>query len=156
MQVIKPNYSVLLFSYIPTLSKETLVTGYHFYIGQLSCGDTCQIWMWFIECNRYFCKIEKFTFGETNERSFNNPHRWPTAVLICLGLKLPSLVKCGCCRCLREDLPDIFLGFMITSSNGNCFRVTGNLCGEFTSPGEFPAQRQMTRCFDVLFDMRLN
>ena len=38
---------------------------------------------------------------------------------------------------------------MMTSSNGNIFRVTGPLCGEFTGPGEFPAQRQVTRGFDV-------
>ena len=30
------------------------------------------------------------------------------------------------------------------------------LCGEFTGPGEFPAQRPVTRCFDVFFDLRLN
>ena len=28
---------------------------------------------------------------------------------------------------------------MMTSSNGNIFRVTGHLCGEFTGPGDFPA-----------------
>ena len=27
---------------------------------------------------------------------------------------------------------------MMTSSNGNIFRVTGPLCGGFTGPGEFP------------------
>ena len=31
---------------------------------------------------------------------------------------------------------------MMTSSNENIFRVTGPLCGEFTGPGEFPAQGQ--------------
>ena len=36
------------------------------------------------------------------------------------------------------------------------FRVTGPLCGEFTGPGEFPAQRPVTRSFDVFFDLRLN
>ena len=36
------------------------------------------------------------------------------------------------------------------------FRVTGPLCGEFTGPGEFPAQRPVTRSFDVFFDRRLN
>ena len=37
---------------------------------------------------------------------------------------------------------------MITSSNGNIFRVTGPLCGEFTSPGEFSTQRPVKRrCF---------
>ena len=45
---------------------------------------------------------------------------------------------------------------MMTSSNGNLFRVTGHLCGEFTGPGEFPAQRPVTRSFDVFFDLDLN
>ena len=45
---------------------------------------------------------------------------------------------------------------MMTSSNGSIFRVTGPLCGEFTGPGEFPAQRPVTRSFDVFFDLRLN
>ena len=45
---------------------------------------------------------------------------------------------------------------MMTSSNGNIFRVTGPLCGEFTGPGEFPAQRPVTRSFDVYFDLRPN
>ena len=39
---------------------------------------------------------------------------------------------------------------MMTSSNGNIFRVTGPLCGEFTGPGELPTQRPVTRelcCF---------
>ena len=30
------------------------------------------------------------------------------------------------------------------------------LCGEFTGPGEFPAQWPVTRSFDVFFDLRLN
>ena len=47
-------------------------------------------------------------------------------------------------------------GNMMTSSNGNIFRVTGPLCGEFAGPGEFPAQRPVTRSFDVFFDLRLN
>ena len=45
---------------------------------------------------------------------------------------------------------------MMTSSNGNIFRVTGPLCGEFTGPGVFPTQRPVTRSFDVFFDLRLN
>ena len=45
---------------------------------------------------------------------------------------------------------------MMTSSNGNIFLVTGPLCGEFTSPGDFPAQRPVTRGFDVFFDLRPN
>ena len=45
---------------------------------------------------------------------------------------------------------------MMTSSNGNIFRVTCHLCGEFTGPGEFPAQRLVTRNFDVFFDLCLD
>ena len=44
----------------------------------------------------------------------------------------------------------------MTSSNGNIFRVTGSLCGEFTGTDEFPAQRPVTRSFDVFFDLRPN
>ena len=44
----------------------------------------------------------------------------------------------------------------MTSSNGNIFRVTGPLCGEFTGPGEFPAQRPVTRSFYVFFDLHPN
>ena len=45
---------------------------------------------------------------------------------------------------------------MMTSSNGNIFRVTGPLCGEFIGPGEFSTQRPVTRIFDVFFDLCLN
>ena len=45
---------------------------------------------------------------------------------------------------------------MMTSSNGNIFRVTGPSCGEFTGPGEFPAQRPVTQSFDVFYDLRPN
>ena len=50
----------------------------------------------------------------------------------------------------------LYLLPMMTSSNGNIFRVTGPLRGEFTGPGEFPTQRPVTRSFDVFFDVRLN
>ena len=44
----------------------------------------------------------------------------------------------------------------MTSSNGNIFRVTGHLCGEFTGPRWIPPQRPVTRGFDVYFDLRPN
>ena len=44
----------------------------------------------------------------------------------------------------------------MTSSNGNIFRVTGHLCGEFTGPGEFHSQTPVTRSFNVFFDLCLN
>ena len=44
----------------------------------------------------------------------------------------------------------------MTSSNGNSFRVNDSLCGEFTGPDDFPAQRPVTRSLDVFFDLRPN
>ena len=44
----------------------------------------------------------------------------------------------------------------MTSSNGNIFRVTGYLCGEYTGQRWIPPQRTVTRGFDVFFDLRLN
>ena len=45
---------------------------------------------------------------------------------------------------------------MMTSSNGSIFRVTGDLCGEFTDPRWIPKQLPVTRNCDVYFDLRLN
>ena len=45
---------------------------------------------------------------------------------------------------------------MMTSSNGNIFRVTGHLCVEFTGLRLIPAQRPVTQSFDIFFDLRLN
>ena len=45
---------------------------------------------------------------------------------------------------------------MMTSSNGNIFRVTGLCAGNSAATGEFPTQRPVTRSFDVFFDLRLN
>ena len=45
---------------------------------------------------------------------------------------------------------------MMTSSNGNILRVTGLCAGKSPVPGEFPAQRPVTRSFDVFFDLRVN
>ena len=75
------------FRYFPTFSelpKYWLPIEYHIHIWQmspqLSCGDICQIWMWFEESSVYFCKIENLANGETNERSFSNPH--PCSVIL--------------------------------------------------------------------------
>ena len=45
---------------------------------------------------------------------------------------------------------------MMTSSNGNIFRVSGLCMGNSPVTGEFPAQRPVTRSFDVFFDLCLN
>ena len=51
-----------------------------------------------------------------------------------------------------------FLGpilHMMMSSNGNIFRVTNHLCGKSPDPGDFPAQRPVTRSFEFFY-LRLN
>ena len=45
---------------------------------------------------------------------------------------------------------------MMTSSNGNIFRVTGLCAGNSPVTGEFPSQRSVTRSLDVFFDLCLN
>ena len=45
---------------------------------------------------------------------------------------------------------------MMTSSNGNTFRVTCPLCGEFTGPRWIPRTKASDTSFDVFFDLRLN
>ena len=49
----------------------------------------------------------------------------------------------------------IFVANMMTSSNGNIFRVIGALCESLLVTGEFPPQRPVTRSFDGFFDLRL-
>ena len=73
----------------------------------------------------------------------------------------PALPRGWGIECLLwGQTPPVYLCYhraiMMTSSNGNIFRVTGPLCWEFTGPGEFPAQRPVTWSFDVFFDLRPN
>ena len=46
--------------------------------------------------------------------------------------------------------------YMMTSSNGNIFRVTGLCAGNSPVTGEFPAQRPVKKSFDIPIDLRLN
>ena len=58
----------------------------------------------------------------------------------------------ACCLMLLKFISHT----MMKSSNGNIFRVTGLLCGEFSSHRWILAQRPVKRNFDVFFDLRLN
>ena len=85
-------------------------------------------------------------------------------IIICTNAELLSLVtvewkgsqisikmqifKCSQ-RCeILIEAQCVHLIVMMTLSNENIFRVTGHV------PGEFPAQRPVTRSFDVFFDLR--
>ena len=54
------------------------------------------------------------------------------------------MLSCQYKYCHYDDKTVSRPSYMMASSNGNIF------------PGEFPAQRPVTRCFDVFFDLRLN
>ena len=65
--------------------------------------------------------------------------------VITMATALKNLPYAGCVI----EKPMVAL-IMMTSSNGNIFRVIGPLCGEFTG------HRSVTRSFDVFFDLRPN
>ena len=94
-------------------------------------------------------------------------HRWPVdslhngTIIRSFDLSLMSVwTSCSINRwfLVISDviLMQTILLSMMTSSNGNNFRVTGHLCGEFTGPRWIPAQRPVTRSFDVFIDLRRN
>ena len=53
-------------------------------------------------------------------------------------------------------LNPITLDVKMTSSNGNIFRVTSHLCGEFTGHRWIPRTKASDTEFDVFLDLRLN
>ena len=71
---------------------------------------------------------------------------WVSIAVTLTGRNIPASAGKGSMR------PETLI-YMMTSSNGNIFRVSDHLCGE---SGEFPTQRPVTRSFDVFFDLRLN
>ena len=89
---------------------------------------------------------EIFHFRARNDIYFHIIYHW----WFFLGVHLTTCVNIIVCR-WKGDAPSR-PGHVIvmTSSNGNIFRVTG------PSWGEFPSHRPVTRSFDVFFDLRLN
>ena len=79
---------------------------------------------------------------------------WSLAEVWHGGQALSNHVQCSLSHIhVTHDLPAAPCeSFMMTSSNGNIFRVTGHLSG----PGEFPTQRPVTRSFDVFFGLHPN
>ena len=92
MGVAKPTSSLSLFSQFFTFIKLVVIYGIS------RCGDICQMWMWFDESNIYFCKIDNFANGESNERSFSTP----TADPVSRWLQFYDFTRSGI------DLTDIF------------------------------------------------
>ena len=99
--------------------------------------------------------------GSGDEGSLPNSFRWEFILLIKTHFYGGALTS----HFMEEHSSptSIFPVFMMTSSNGNMFRVTGFCAGNSlatagNSPvnGEFSSHRPVTRSFDVFFDLRLN
>ena len=82
-----------------------------------------------------------FTLGRGSWRSWNNGY--------CHEIRLATY-QIG-----NGPASDGMLIIQMTSSNGNYFRVTGLLRGEFTGHRWIPLKRPVTRSFDVFFDLHL-
>ena len=76
---------------------------------------------------------------------------------ICLGISYSMSITAQCEK-HKPQGNTVFScwNIMMTSSNGNIFRVTGHLWGNSPVSGEFLAQRPVTRSFDIVFELRLN
>ena len=64
--------------------------------------------------------------------------------------------RCSCHRHVVAGVLIISLTYMMTSSNENISALLAVWAGSSPVAGEFPAQRPVTRSFDVFFDLSLN
>ena len=88
--------------------------------------------------------------GRTVIPSFAAGQHLPVVSAVC------SSQKQALRSCMRRHDMYTFTSSMMTSSNGNIFRVTDLLCGEFTGHLWIPAQKSVTWSFGVFFHLRLN
>ena len=91
------------------------------------------------KCDQYNSKLNKY-YGSTIQTSSSH-YQWQNAYQLLIQL-----------RTLSVDTNRN----MMTSSNGNIFRVTGPLFGEFTGRRWITRTNPVTRRFDIFFDLRLN
>ena len=91
----------------------------------------------------FFLKISRdaYVFITSNILFYNNT---PWYLKLFTPLPYRNCLGCRCWDC------------MMTSSNGDIFRVTGHLYGEFIGHRWIPTQRPVMRSFGVFFDLRLN
>ena len=89
-------------------------------------------------CNREV--ISQFIIFHLTENHWNKYGIFSERYIICLSILNYTKIQ-------ERWVIEIHI---MTSSNGNIFRVTDHLCGEI------PPQRPVTRSFDVFFDLRLN
>ena len=86
---------------------------------------------------------------------FFHGHSLDSDIMITRQCFLISCPFCGDIDPYFTLKDELWISFMMTSSNGNIFRVTGHLGGNSLVTGEFPAQRPVTWSFDVFLDLHL-
>ena len=83
-----------------------------------------------------------WTYWDKNARRLDVSFRNETSPLtLCQAIQELNHLQVSVhtsCWCVGTSQDILFLGSMMTSSNGNIFRVTGHLCGEFTGPRWIP------------------
>ena len=123
--------SIYIYTYIPLIFKYTSAS-------DLFVMIHLKLWI-----NEW---IKQNTKNNLNHISCTKSHRNLSKTDIYIGERTTqTVVDEGC-----------FYFFMMTSSNGNIFRITGHLCGEFTGHRGIPCTKPVMRNFDVFFDLRLN
>ena len=157
MGVTKPIFSAPLFSQFSKRSKQWIPVWYQVHIWQvspqLSRGDTWQLWTRLKVSDLYFAK-SKFPVTEkiTNGALVNPllpPRPASMGVHVANNCFHTHLNMDGnhfshqhehsiYCNYGKRKLP---FCIMMTSLNGNIFRVTGHLCGEFTGHRWIPSTK---------------
>ena len=141
---------------IATIGDKIVLIIFYLYAG-LHSIQYCTFWGCLV-C-RSWCKSAALKSAVLlwHNQFLPNPHKWhPIAHL--RGWDMVCLVGTNsylCCTSVTAMLYAMLCN-MMTSSNGNIFRVTGLCAGNSPVNGEFPTQRLVMWSFDVFFDLSLN
>ena len=116
---------------------------------------SCSLWR---HCNALNRMLRSQTMGSKSATWFISPRTWPLLAEYPLIQDVASHGAVNQLKSLRNWILYMvaFHFIMITSSNGNIFRVIGPLCGEFTGHRWIPHTKASDALFDVFFDLRLN
>ena len=117
-------------------------------IPRLSVNCSVRIWMSYNICKRHYCDAQM----ESNAESVSIWCRHHEIECSALPRRLSNFRVILLFQHPISRLRD----FMMTPSYGNIFGLLATCAGNSPVPGEFLAQRPVTRSFDVFFDLRLD
>ena len=94
--------------------------------------------------------------------SLHSPHEGPATLKmfpfddVIMNAESIPMSSCAAGNTYRGRFSMFFLLIMMTSSNGNIFRVTGHLCGKFTGPRWISRTKASDAELWCFFDLHLN